>query len=282
MKLILSRKGFDSGSGGSPSPILPDGSLVSFPIPEPMSHEQVGYSYDQIGCGQWGSIAHVSRSLGVPSSVIARGAHFDPDLDVTHRVRANGWRPALGQAGAAAAHLKNQSVGEGDTFLFFGLFRRTFDEGGVLRWDPTARAEHVIFGWLSIGRVIEESDDDWAVLSESHADHAHLTHDFGRHNTMYLADDSCHLIAGGSGAGTFDTWSTARRLTRASESSSRWTLPGALHPKLSGASLSYHGAPHRWSIDGREAHLSSVGRGQEFVVEGTESWRSWAEEILAS
>lgn len=33
MKIILSRKGFDSSYGGYPSPILPDGSLLSIPIP---------------------------------------------------------------------------------------------------------------------------------------------------------------------------------------------------------------------------------------------------------
>ncbi len=34
MQIILSRKGFDSASGGGPSPILPDGTLLSLPIPE--------------------------------------------------------------------------------------------------------------------------------------------------------------------------------------------------------------------------------------------------------
>src|SRR5512137_1653099 len=33
MKIILSRKGFDSSLGGYPSPILPDGKMVSLPIP---------------------------------------------------------------------------------------------------------------------------------------------------------------------------------------------------------------------------------------------------------
>jgi hypothetical protein len=33
MKIILSRKGFDSSYGGYPSPILPDGKMVSLPIP---------------------------------------------------------------------------------------------------------------------------------------------------------------------------------------------------------------------------------------------------------
>jgi len=33
MRIILSRKGFDSGSGGCPSPIFPDGSMFAMPIP---------------------------------------------------------------------------------------------------------------------------------------------------------------------------------------------------------------------------------------------------------
>ena len=33
MKVILSRKGFDSSNGGIPSPIMEDGQLIPFPIP---------------------------------------------------------------------------------------------------------------------------------------------------------------------------------------------------------------------------------------------------------
>ena len=41
MKIILSRKGFDTTSGGCPSPILPDGTLLSLPIPD---EEDIKYS----------------------------------------------------------------------------------------------------------------------------------------------------------------------------------------------------------------------------------------------
>ena len=34
MKIIISRKGFDSISGGVPSPIFPDGKILSLPIPD--------------------------------------------------------------------------------------------------------------------------------------------------------------------------------------------------------------------------------------------------------
>ena len=37
MKAILSRKGMDSGTGKMPNPILPDGTLLSLPIPDSAS-----------------------------------------------------------------------------------------------------------------------------------------------------------------------------------------------------------------------------------------------------
>ena len=47
MRIVFSRKGFDSGSGGAPSPIL-SGKPVSLPIPTThRSHT----SYEQLGLG---------------------------------------------------------------------------------------------------------------------------------------------------------------------------------------------------------------------------------------
>jgi len=46
MKVILSRKGFDSAYGGYPSPILPDGKMVSLPIP---LEDSIRYSDLKIG-----------------------------------------------------------------------------------------------------------------------------------------------------------------------------------------------------------------------------------------
>nr|WP_275450862.1 hypothetical protein [Pseudomonas syringae] len=37
MRIILSRKGFDSAAGGCQGPILPDGRLFSLPIPDKAS-----------------------------------------------------------------------------------------------------------------------------------------------------------------------------------------------------------------------------------------------------
>ena len=46
MKVILSRKGFDSVYGGYPSPILPGGEMVSLPIP---LEDSIRYSDLKIG-----------------------------------------------------------------------------------------------------------------------------------------------------------------------------------------------------------------------------------------
>lgn len=53
MKVILSRKGFDSANGGIVSPIFEDGTMISFPIPSNdtdtyNSLEYSGTSYSKI------------------------------------------------------------------------------------------------------------------------------------------------------------------------------------------------------------------------------------------
>ena len=46
MKIILSRKGFDSSNGGCASPIMPDGTLLSMPIPtnDEVSFENIAWN----------------------------------------------------------------------------------------------------------------------------------------------------------------------------------------------------------------------------------------------
>jgi hypothetical protein len=118
MKLILSRKGFDSGSGGGASLITTNNDLISLPIPDDPG---VGHptSYNQI--------SSAAGNLGPIVSTLTNGkirgtdlAHLDPDLDKCSLSRAPGnWAPAFGQRDKAAApHLDNYNVGVGDLFIF--------------------------------------------------------------------------------------------------------------------------------------------------------------------
>ena len=75
MKLILSRKGFDSTNGGCPSPIL-DGRLCSLPIPDAGASTR----YGEISSFNGSSIARIVEDLTRGRISDDNGAHLDPDL----------------------------------------------------------------------------------------------------------------------------------------------------------------------------------------------------------
>src|ERR1035438_9844994 len=95
MKLILSRKGFDSSAGKKPSPIFPDGTMVSLPIPDKSST----IAYSDIAGNALASVGELVHDLArVPQT---HRAHLDPDLSAHSIPRAKGWRPLFGPAGDA-------------------------------------------------------------------------------------------------------------------------------------------------------------------------------------
>src|SRR5437764_3713591 len=99
VRVILSRKGFDSVSGGGPSPVLPDGRMLSLPIPTD-ADETVRYADIPSPWGQ-GSLLELLQQLGYPEH---SHAHLDPDLVASHCRRAQGWKGLFGQVRAAATH----------------------------------------------------------------------------------------------------------------------------------------------------------------------------------
>ncbi len=137
MKIIFSRKGFDSASGGAPSPIFPDGRLLSLPIPDRRST----ICYKEIRWHEY--------NLGTIVSELTRGrirtthrAHLDPDLYRKSLPRHRGWKPIFGQTGSARGHLRNQGIREGDVLLFFGLFRNVVFDGKRMIWDKRSQASN--------------------------------------------------------------------------------------------------------------------------------------------
>lgn len=151
-KLIISRKGFDSGSGGCPSPIFPDGTMFSLPI-RPRDHEQFDDpQHDDV------DIANVVAGITNGRMSGRERVHLDPDLDFgTYRYRKNRaawqqWRGMLGQTGIAQGHLDKQGVGTGDIFLFFGLYRRVEEAAQGWRLVKGAPELHVLWGWRQVDR----------------------------------------------------------------------------------------------------------------------------------
>lgn len=266
MKLILSRKGFDTGSGGTPSPIFPDGRMVSLPIPD----KQSGTCYGQIGW-EGESLGRLVTDLTGGRVRSDCGAHIDPDLVPTSLRRLPGWKPIFGQAGAAQAHLCKQGVGPGDLFLFFGLFRRLEERGGRYAWNRNARKCHMIWGWLQVGKMLTmatRSPNSWRWAEY----HPHFQRKDMVNNVVYVASDRLTLGYRTQrkvrGAGAFGRFSPERRLTAAGLArTSTWELPVWFYPSRNRAALSYHGSRQRWQRVGNRTRLETVARGQEFVLD---------------
>ena len=145
MKLIFSRKGFDSSAGGVPSPLVDD-RPISLPIPTRMPTPT---RYGDLSNG----IAKLVSGLTRGRIAVDRPCHLDPDLDAGSLIRSPGWRGALGQVSAAQSHLSNCGVGQGDVFLFWGLYRPAV-RAQTGSWTFAGMAAHRLFGWLQVDEVL--------------------------------------------------------------------------------------------------------------------------------
>lgn len=282
-KLILSRKGFDSSYGGMPSPILPDGRLLPLPIPSRHDAFKLG-DLNTRGFDLAPLLADLSKAAHSPASTV----HMDPDLDRAPQLRLPGWRPALGQTGAAQSHLCAQAVGHGDVFLFFGWFRQVERLAGGWRFARGAPNLHVLFGWLEIEEMLPIVERRAECL-ERHpwiADHPHVAnpgHYTDSRNTLYVAPARSAYVTGGSGGGVFPQFSRALQLTADNASRSVWKLPKWFFPGPRRTPLSYHSKPSRWRVEGDGCRLMSVAKGQEFVldVSDCDEAKLWIKRLIA-
>ncbi|MGE4287203.1 MAG: hypothetical protein AB7E36_00835, partial [Salinivirgaceae bacterium] len=141
MKIILSRKGFDSSYGGQASPILPDGTLLSLPIP--YNNIQPTRFTDILYKGQ--SYFEIIRQLKDNKQINEQTfCHLDPDIRKDTVKRDSGWNGLFGQSGGAQTHLENKGIGENALFLFFGWFKKTEEKYGKLKYVRNAPDLHVI------------------------------------------------------------------------------------------------------------------------------------------
>ncbi|MEM6447777.1 MAG: hypothetical protein AAF704_14625 [Cyanobacteria bacterium P01_D01_bin.123] len=281
--VIFSRKGFDSGYGGVPSPILPGGRLLSLPIP----YRDRLRTYQSVAFDNR-PLAKIVISLTKGNIPATATCHLDPDLRVNAVPRSPGWRPIFGQVGAAQKHLQNRDVGVGDLFLFFGWFRETRLRAGKLVFVPKAPNLHVLFGWLQIGAMHHPRPEilkrfPWAI------EHPHcIEQGWDINNTIYLAAPQLQIPGVPKralpGAGVFPCFHPELQLTQAGRSRSIWQLPAWMHPQGRDSTLSYHHAHDIWRRAGDRVILKSRSRGQEFVlnVEHYPEAKSWLATLFQS
>lgn len=280
MRIILSRKGFDSAAGGCPSPILPDGRFFSLPIPDKAS--SIGYSEIQFDGLDVGEL--VAQLTNDPKRV-RHFAHLDPDLRHAALKRQPGWRPVLGQTGSAQGHLLNQKVQVGDIFIFFGSFRATERMDGVWRFIRSEPARHIIWGWLQIGEILKVDDlADTAIPWARY--HPHFSYGKDKSNTLYLAADRLVFdgqLSNATGAGVFPhIYETLMLTAPGAKNPTQWRLPSWFLPSEGVSNLSFHTDLTRWTPNGEFCLLKSAARGQEFVFDsrGSQEPIAWIKGLL--
>ena len=190
MRIVFSRKGFDSSAGGGPSPIV-DGRPVSLPIPAGCASRT---RYGDLGLG-----AHAAQA--------SRGRLGADDLCHHDPMFTEDGECLFGQCGAAQTHLERQGVRVGDVFVFFGLFAE----------ETTGEPHHRIFGYLRVGELIPLGAGAPADLVERAHPHALAMH----------ASNDC--VWRGEGR-TAATASAALRLTVPGGPPTLWQRPAWLRP----------------------------------------------------
>ena len=285
-KLILSRKGFDSTSqprgpkrgysdlrrpyGGVPSPIFPDGSMYSLPVPGEDTDINVTYGdlyheveKSQISIGQ--VVEDLTQNQPIPWTS-EDWTYVSPDIREPFQSNIEGKTGLVGAAGAQQGHLRKQGVGKGDLFLFFGLFRGVEQVAGKWRFIRDTPQQHVLFGWLQVGYI-------------------HKVGDGSGESAWYVATERLSLGDGISlpGSGVFPLFDERLLLTKPSGSASQWRLPRWFYPESPKPCLTYHPL-HLWRRDNEYAYVQRRGPGQEFVLNTGQypEAQTWASRLIRS
>ncbi len=264
MKIILSRKGFDSENGGMPSPILPDGTLLSMPIPA----GSVNTKYSDL---KYTNKTYFEIAQELQPRFSHAYCHLDPDIREKVISRSANWESLFGQCGAAQGHLIKHSIKVGDIFLFFGWFKQTeLGRTGKLQFVRNAPDLNIIYGYMQIGEIVS---DNKRIRNEfywhPHSDDGHIN---TVNNNIYAASDKLSFDNSLSGYGTFNL-NNKRILTKLGMTRTKWDLPEFFR----NVNITYH-----TQNSFKENYFQSVARGQEFVIYANDEIINWAMDIIKS
>ena len=275
MRIVLSRKGFDSGNGGIPSPIMPDGTLLSFPIPS----EDGNVTYHDIFYN--GKSYHeIMQELSPAAAKKLENSkcHVDPDLLCRYGKEVADWKPAFGQEKESQIHLENHNIGAGDMLLFYGWFRQTgYDSNGKLHFvkpkNDFTPDRHIIFGYMEIGEVIKEQ----AVIDSKYPWHPHALKN-EPNNVLYVPKEHCSLIDNIKGYGMLK-YTPIRQLTKEGYKRSEWKLPPCLH----NAEITFHEKDSSYGWKNNNEYFHSARIGQEFVIrqEVSGKLKEWLLDVIS-
>lgn len=222
MRIILSRKGFDSANGGIVSPIFEDGTLMSFPIPD--RNEEID-TYDDLIYGSQ-TYKDILDNLNFKDTSNYH-CHVDPDLDCGRRkIIPVGWKPIFGQINSSARYLlrPEDSVQPGDIFLFFGNYHAVEIQNGKYNYIRKTGNFYkdsdlqVIWGYLQVGEIVTGKENQ---LPMSWHPHARNGRPDNPSNVLFVATDRLSFAPELPGAGLLK-FSEERVLTLEGANKATW------------------------------------------------------------
>ena len=267
MKVILSRKGFDSSNGGIASPIFEDGTMLSFPIPS-----NDGDTYDDL------------QYCGTPYSSILEDLHYkgdkychiDPDLDLNRRVKSiDKWKAAFGQIEAAVTYLKNIGIKKGDLFLFFGNFHQVVKRNGhyfyVKRTGDFYKDQdlQVIWGYMQVGEIIEDPREQEKLWWHPHSN---VYRRCERTNVIFTASERLSFDESKPGAGVLP-FDIKRVLTLEHSNKATWKINTVYD-------IDHILSKRKNSATDPDKGIYYAGIWQELGLEESEECTNWAESII--
>lgn len=268
MKVILSRKGFDSSNGGCASPILPDGTLLSMPIP---SNDDVRF------CDlEYNNISYFDLIKELKPEFTRRHCHLDPDI--RPEIRKNPvkeWKPAFGQIGSAQSTLENAGVSPGDLILFFGWFRHIVKTEKGYRYVTRKMNEdfyqyadlQVIYGYMQIGEIIKDSEKIKNYIWHPHANETRICK---KTNALYIPSEKLSFNENMPGYGTFD-FRIDRVLTK------KYSMRGTWNENVFYSPEKVYGNRKNSAKNGG---LYYAGIWQELIINESEELTEWAKKIV--
>lgn len=276
MKIILSRKGFDESNGGCPSPIMPDGAMLSMPIPA----KNDNVSYDDL---HYGDLSYSELLNQLNPKVTYSNCHLDPDIRPgVRKIKPKGWAPAFGQISTANTYLQNQNVEAGDLFLFFGWYHRVIEENGKYRYTKKKDSKqekykdflfydyndiHAVWGYMQIDDIITDKERIKELCWHPHSSDERLSDNT---NAIYIPSKTLSFDKSLLGYGTLD-YRQDRVLTMEGYSKGNWIAHKFLMPE---------------NICGSRKNSSKCGglyyQGiwQEIVLKESEEAEEWARNLI--
>ncbi|MCI6547195.1 MAG: hypothetical protein MR415_00920 [Coriobacteriaceae bacterium] len=288
-KVILSRKGFDSSTGGCASPIFfEDGSdLAGTPLSLPIPDDDAQDTYADLEFDGMGYDRIVSALN--PKSTATR-CHVDPDIRREARAtQPRNWEPAFGQTGGKQTQLRDAGVTKGDLFLFFGWFHGvTRSEDGALRYNEESdfrsskNAEdwyryadlQLVWGYMEVGDILTDPAEIAPYRWHPHAQPGKLN---GTNNALYIPSRRLSFAPELPGCGTLG-FAKRRVLTEEGMSRSNWTPLPFLMPEhvRGGRKNSFRPTGEQRPGDA----LMYQGQWQELIVYESKGLFDWAKALI--